>query len=200
MRKTLFVLALVPVMAAAAVEDSEIATCAARASSVERLACFDNLAKRHQLAPSSITQPSEGPGKWWTNTTVDPLNDEDMYLAGLTAESGRGRFGEDVDLVIRCKNNKTEMYINWQSFLGMDGIRTTYRVGKSPAATSTWGVSTDHTSAFFPGSPVPTLKQMHGETSFIANVTPYSESPVTATFDLTGIETALADIRSGCNW
>src|SRR5690554_424108 len=200
MRKTLFVLALAPVMAAAAVEDSEIATCAAKTNTVERLACFDDLAKRHQLAPSSVTRPSEGPGKWWTNTTVDPLNDEAVYLAGLTAESGRGRFGEEVSLVIRCKNNRTEMYINWQSFLGMDGIRTTYRVGKSPAATSTWSVSTDHKSAFFPGSPVPTLKQMHGETSFVANVTPYSESPVTATFGLTGIEAALADIRSGCNW
>ena len=199
MRKTLLAALAIPCFAFA-VEDSEIATCAANTNTVERLACFDDLARRHNLAPSSVTRPSAGAGKWWTRTNTDPLNDKAVHIAGLSADSGRGRFGDTIDMVIRCKDNKTEMYINWQSFLGRDSARITHRVGKEQAITSSWSVSTDHKASFFPGSPVPTLKRMLAETSFVANVTPYSESPVTATFDLTGIEGALADIRNGCNW
>ena len=199
MRKSLLVLILAPAFAAA-VEDNEVATCAAKTNTVQRLACFDDMAKRHNLAPASTARAAAAPGKWWTQTNTDPLNDKAVHIAGLSAESGRGRFGDTIGMVIRCKDNKTEMYINWESFLGTDSARITHRVGKEQAITSSWSVSTDHKASFFPGSPVPTLKRMLTETSFVANVTPYSESPITATFDLTGIEGALADIRSGCSW
>lgn len=199
LRKTLLFLILAPAIAFA-VEDNEVATCAANNNTVQRLACFDDLAKRHNLAPASTVRAVAAPGKWWTQTNTDPLNDKAVHIASLSAESGRGRFGDAIGMVIRCKDNKTEMYINWESFLGMDGARITHRVGKEQAISSNWSVSTDHKASFFPGSPVPTLKRMLTETSFVANVTPYSESPITATFDLTGIEGALAEIRSGCNW
>ncbi len=92
------------------------------------------------------------------------------------------------------------MFINWSSFLGSDSIATTYRIDKEPAQRSGWTLSTDKQAAFFPGSPVSTLKKLVESTTFVASVTPYNENPVTAVFTTTGAERALTDIRKGCNW
>jgi len=198
MRKLLLITALVP-LCAFAIEDKEVALCASKKGTVERLSCFDQLADRHGLAPKTVVTPTVGKGKWATSTSTDPLTDKSIYLAFLDADRGTGRFGEKIDMVVRCKENKTELYINWQSFLGMDGIKVTHRIDKSSAVTSTWDISTDRKSAFM-RAPVAALKQMATSESFIANVTPYGESPVTAVFDTKGAELALQDIRKGCGW
>jgi type VI secretion system protein VasI len=122
-----------------------------------------------------------------------------VYLAFLDADQGSGRYGGTVDLVVRCKDNSTELYINWKSYLGMDTTSITHRIDKEKAISTSWLVSTDHKSAFM-RSPVATLKRMVGGQSFIANVTPYGESPVTAVFDIKGADAALRDVRKGCGW
>lgn len=198
MKKALLIALALP-LAAMAVENKEVAVCAAEKDTVARLACFDQLADRHDLAPKTVVTPSAGKGKWTTATNTDPLTDQSVHLALLDADRGLGRFGETINLVVRCQANKTEMYINWQSFLGMDGATITHRIDKNKAVSSTWDVSTDHKSAFM-RSPVTALKQMAEGESFIANVTPYGESPVTAVFDISGAREALKDIRQSCGW
>jgi len=186
---------------AQSVPDKDIATCAAISSVVERLSCFDDLAKNHKLTATTQDTSSPGKGKWLTQTDKDPLNDKAIYTATLPADSGTtGRFGGPIVLSVRCEGNKTEMYINWSSFLGLEGIPTTYRIDKQKAIRSGWDSSTDHKAAFFPRSPIPTLKKIADSTSFVASVTPYGENPVTAVFDTTGAAEALSDIRKGCKW
>lgn len=198
MRRLLIITLLAP-LSAMAVEDKEVALCASKTGTVERLSCFDQLVDKHGLAPKTVATPVAGKGKWGTSINTDPLTDKSVYLAFLDADRGVGRFGETINLVVRCKDNRTEMYINWQSFLGMDGIAITHRIDKTNAVTSTWDVSTDHKSAFM-RSPVHALKQMVTSESLVANVTPYGESPVTAVFDTKGAAAALQDIRNGCGW
>lgn len=185
---------------AQSVPDKEIAQCSVKTSTVERITCFDDLAKRHSLAPSVNNTTPATKTKWRTLTKADPLTDRPTYTAMLIADSGVGVYRDPIALLVRCQGNKTEAYIDWSSFLGMDYARTTYRVDKQPAKTSNWGTSTDHKAAFFPSSPVAFLKQLANSTSFVANVTPYDESPITAVFDTTGAADALADIRKGCGW
>ena len=186
--------------ASADVPEKDVMRCAALDNTVERLSCFDTLAESNGLTTKTVPTPSASKGKWSTSTTTDPMTDKSIFIARLNASSGRGRLGEGIDLIVRCAKNKTELYINWHSFLGTDSARVTHRTGKSKAQTHTWDVSTDHTSSFYPGSPVTALKEMIKNTSFVANVTPYSESPVTATFDISGADAAFADIRKGCSW
>lgn len=192
---------LLPTSAQATISKDKVAACAAISNTVSRLACYDALAKSEGLVATSSTQRSAN-SKWITNTKTDPLTDKSIYTSMLIADEGKGRYGDPVAMIARCQNNKTEMYIIWDSYLGSDSIRTTYRVGKNPAKTSNWDLSTDSKAAFFPGTPIPTLKEFISaeDPSFVANVTPYNESPVTAIFDITGAEAALADIRKGCNW
>lgn len=183
-----------------AAERSELAVCAAEKNSVKRLACFDALADKHGAAPATQPTTAAGAGKWKTSTTTDPMTDKSVYVAKLSADSGRSQFGGAIGLTVRCRNNKTELYIDWQDFLGLDRTPVTYRVGKQAARTSDWPLSTDNKATFFPGSPVAVLKEIMQVDSLVANTTPYSESPVTAVFNTTGAASALADIRKGCNW
>jgi type VI secretion system protein VasI len=192
---------LLPIGAQAAIEDKQIALCASMKGAIERLACYDQLADSNNLAPKTVSTSEPGKGKWSTSTSTDPLNDKAIHLAMLEANSGKtGRFGERINMIVRCANGETDLYINWSSFLGTEGIALTYRIGKAKAVHSDWDISTDHQSSFYRGSPVKALKAIIESDSFVANVTPYSESPVTATFDTTGAGEALNDIRSSCKW
>lgn len=183
-----------------AVEDKDVATCAAMENSVSRLACFDRLAEKYRLAPSTTKTETEGAGEWEVSKEVDPLTDKEVHFAVLPAQTGKGKYGDRIILVVRCENNRTVMYVDWANYLGSGSLRTTYRVGKNPAQTSQWGLSTDKKAAFFPSSPIPLLKQIEESDSFVANVTPYNESPVTATFDTRGADAAFKGIRSACGW
>lgn len=200
MRKVVLFASLCVPFLAQAVEDKEVATCAAMQNTVSRLACYDSMAAKNKLAPSSETTTTKGAGKWQTSKEVDPLNDKEIHFALLPADSGKGKYGGRIAMMVRCQDNKTETYINWNSYLGSETIRTTYRLDKNPAQTSNWGLSTDKKAAFFPGSPVALLKQMADSQTFVANITPYNENPITATFDTSGADAAFRDIRASCKW
>ena len=181
------------------VPKKEVALCAAENNTVKRLDCYDQLAARYGQAPKETVTNAASKGKWLTKTNTDPLTDKSVFLAILEADSGRGTYGDTARLFVRCQDNTTEAYINWKTFLGSDGIRVTSRIDKNPAKTSTWDISTDHKASFMPNAAA-TLKNFIGATSFVANLTPYSESPITAVFDITGAESALEDISKGCGW
>lgn len=186
--------------AIASVSDTSIATCSAVKDEVQRLSCFDRMADDAGLAPKTTPTKNEGAGKWHTATKTDPLTDKSIFTAVLVSESGKGRLGERVSMIVRCSKETTDLFVNWSSFIGTDNTTVTYRVGQSKAVTKSWQISTDHTSTFYPGSPVKMLKEMTLADRFIVNVTPYSENPVTAIFDVSGAESAFTDIRKGCKW
>lgn len=177
----------------------ELAICSSKENSIQRLNCFDDLAKKYDQISKTIDTSSKAKGAWITSTETDPLTDRSIYFAQLDAIEGKGRFGDKIKLTVRCKKGKTEAYIDWATFLGSDEIRVTSRVDKSTAMTNVWLLSTDHKASFMPQAAT-ALKKFVGATSFVVNLTPYSENPITALFDVTGAEEAFADIRSECKW
>lgn len=193
--------ALLPISASATISKNEIAKCAAIENAVNRLSCYDSLAKSEGLA-KEVKTSSVTDSKWVIREKTDPLTDNSVYTAMILADSGKGRYGNHISLLIRCENNTTEMYINWASYLGRDDISVTYRIGKDKAVTSRWGLSTDSKATFFPGSPIPALKEIiESDTpSLVANLTPYNSNPITAVFNTSGAKEALSDIRESCGW
>jgi type VI secretion system protein VasI len=177
----------------------ELAICSSKENSIQRLNCFDDLAKKYNQVSKTIDTSSKSKGAWITSTETDPLTDKSIYFAQIDATEGKGRFGDRISMTVRCKKGKTEAYIDWATFLGSDEIRVTSRVDKSTAITNSWSLSTDHKASFMPQA-ANTLKKFVGATSFVVNLTPYSESPITALFDITGAEEAFADIRRECKW
>ena len=182
-----------------AIDTKELAKCSGKDNSIQRLTCFDELAKKFDQVSKTIDTTSGSKGAWTTSTDTDPLNDKSIHFAQINATEGKGRFGEQITMTVRCKNGKTEAYIDWASFLGSDDIKVTSRIDKSPASTSFWSISTNHKASFMPQA-VTILKKFIGANSFVVNLTPYGESPVTAFFDISGSESAFADIRRDCKW
>lgn len=195
--------------AASAIEmDKKIAICAAMEGDLERLSCFDQIASSEGLSKPQ-TQPVavSDAGKWQISSTKNPIDDSPTVLIALEATSGASRWGEPVRFIARCKSNKTEAYINWNDFLGDDSSsvyqtwkRVTIRIGDQDPIVQKWGVSTDSKATFAPDWAGSLLKQMVTQNNFIAQVTPYGESPVTAIFDTTGMSNVLKPLADTCGW
>ncbi|WP_421704607.1 type VI secretion system-associated protein TagO [Aliiroseovarius sp.] len=187
----------------------EIAQCAVIDGMLERLQCYDDLAKALDLdGPQPVATGVTAPaiGKWEVQRSSNPLDDSQTVVLALDADQGSDRWGNKVTMIIRCQSNRTEMYVAWRDYLGNDGDyrneykRVTIRVGDNPAATQNWGLSTDSKATFAPGTPIALIRDMAKADRFVAQVTPYNESPVTAIFDTTGLTEALAPVMEVCGW
>lgn len=187
---------------------SEIASCARLAGDLDRLACFDRIASDAGLdGPQSLPVPTSGTGEWQISRGRNPIDDSESVTLTLQAASGQGRFEEPVVLVARCKSNQTEVYINWNDFLGSDNRSgrskwkdVTIRIGSQDAVRQSWSVSTNNEATFAPDWPGNLLKNMVRSDRFLAQTTPHGENPVTAAFDTSGLANALVPLMEACNW
>src|SRR6266566_2151972 len=123
-------------------------------------------------ALTPITTPQAGVGAWQVSDKTNPLDDSRTVTLDLAATSGRSVYGKPIVLVLRCQSHKTE----------------------------NWGVSTDHTATFYHSDPVAFIQELMAADRFVAQVIPYNESPITAVFDLTGLQTAVKPLRDDCAW
>jgi len=180
--------------------EQEIARCAVIDGDLERLECYDRLAQslgldRAQLVPTAV----EGTGKWQVSVKTNPLDDTTTVTLVLLADSGTSTWGNRVALVLRCKSNKTEAYINWHDYLGSEA-RVIWRIGDEDARTAKWGLSTDSEATFYPYDDIAFIRQLLNADRLVAQVTPYAENPVTAVFDLTGLTSAIRPLQDACGW
>jgi len=180
--------------------EKEIAKCAVEAGDLDRLSCYDDLAKKRGLAgPQSEPTKIAGKGKWRVSVETNPVDDSKTVVLALRADSGKSKWGKPVTLIARCKSNTTELYISWNDYLGRNGEVLT-RVGSQDAVTKDWGLSTDSQATFHPRGTISFIKKMKEADKLVAQITPYNESPVTAVFDTAGLENAIKPLRETCNW
>ena len=191
------------VMPLAAVADmkKEVAACAGKRGELERLACYDGVAKRNGLSPPQGEATSTvGGGKWMVTDEVNPIDDSRTVTLALPADSGKSKWGNPIILIARCKSNTTELFIGWGDYLGREANVLT-RIGKHDAVTREWSLSTNSQATFYPGNrDISFLKQMMEADTLVAQVTPYNESPTTAVFDTEGLDVAIKPLRETCGW
>lgn len=145
--------------------------------------------------------------KWIINEDTNPVDDSKTRRATLIADEGSSSMGDSVSLTIRCMSNKTELFVNWNDFLGDDSHdvyndwkNVIVRVGENKAQQQRWDISTDSKATFAPGSPIDLIKRMLKAERLVLRTTPYNENPVTAVFMLKGMENAVAPIAEECGW
>lgn len=169
----------------------------------------DVLPDTRDTTPHPEPSPSEK-RPWNVTVTTDPVEGTQRIVArNDSTQRTADHIGRPFtpSLIVRCQNNNTDVYINWNNFLdgnsgGYDDDRhiVTIRIGDGEPQRIRATVSTNNEATFIP-SPIPTiLRPMVGESTLAARTTPYGESPQTAIFDITGAEEALAPIADACNW
>jgi type VI secretion system protein VasI len=186
---------------------SDIATCAVIVGDLDRLGCYDAIAKAQGLdGPQPAAVDTTGAGKWRISRDKNPIDDSERVVLMLAADEGASRFKAPVTFVARCQSKKTEAYIIWGEYLGNDGDIdedykvVTVRVGSKSAKQERWGTSTDSEATFAPDWAGDLLKEMAGANKLVVQVTPYDENPITAVFDTTGMKAALAPLMDVCGW
>ena len=185
-----------------------IAECAANSGDLDRLECYDQLARSLGLdRPQPEPVDTVGTGKWSVRKDVNPIDDTTKVIASITADSGTSRWGNTINLVARCQSNQTEVYAVWHDYVGDDSNDVysdwkyvTVRIGDASAKRQKWGVSTDKKATFAPDWAGDLLKEMADEQRLILQLTPYGESPITAVFDINGARAAFSPIAETCDW
>lgn len=80
--------------------------------------------------------------------------------------------------------------------------RVETRIDDAASRSRSWSISTDSTSAglWNGGASVPFIKSLVGADQLVVRVVPYSESAVTATFAVAGLQPHAKTIADACGW
>ena len=171
-----------------------------------RVGSVETRPPRWSSTPTPAPPPAPPPpnkGAWRTSVREDPVTGSTRHFAGLGASNTtEGHIGQPVTprLNVRCEDNTTEVWINWENYIGGERQPVTLRIGDGESFNVQAGVSTNNESTFIP-TPIPSiLKPAADADTLAARTIPYGENPQTAIFNVTGMRAALADLAAACNW
>lgn len=179
--------------------------CIAIDNDLDRLACYD---KEHGRIPKveQITAPA---GQWLVETKTSKLTDQTNVYLGLSSDEtincGWNR-GDKITLVIRCHENTTSLYFNTGCHMTSseydDYGTVRYRLDDDKARSFKGGASTNNRSLglWSGGRSIPVIKSMFGKKQMVVQMTPFSENPFTATFNIAGLQEAAGPLREACDW
>ncbi|WP_217623013.1 type VI secretion system-associated protein TagO [Roseovarius sp. 217] len=201
--------------------EDEAKSCHAVVNTLERLGCYDRATG--YVVPDSATNSGEplndadfakpevplekSEGQWTVTMEKSPIDDsENVYISLVSEDDITARFGSagPMRIFIQCRENTTLFYVTFNDHFMSDHQhgKVTYRLDKNPAGDKNMKESTDHMALglWSGGTSIPFIKQMFGHDKLLIRATPHSESPVTATFAISGVENAIEPLRENCNW
>jgi type VI secretion system protein VasI len=171
-----------------------------------RLECYDsNFRPQERVNEPS---PSVVQTKWNTRTVISPVDDSTNVFLSLEGDNGIiDRYGRrtEMSITIACRENTTSLYIHFGGHFMSDSFgagRVTYRVDKRKAQVKSFTESNNHEALglWNGGTSIPFIKNIFGGEKLYISATPYSESSVSDTFSIAGLESAIAPLRKACNW
>lgn len=172
---------------------------------LDRLACYDS-----KFAPTSVqTAAPDENGDWIIRTEKSDFKDTiDVFVSvNSNDELACNRFGsaQKATLLLRCQENTTSLFIVTDCHLtsGHQGYgRVEYRIDDNTSQTRSFQASTDNSALglWSGGKSIPMIKELFGGKRMLTRFTPFSMSPVTAEFNIEGVETAVKGLRKECGW
>ncbi|MGQ4879814.1 type VI secretion system-associated protein TagO [Billgrantia sp. LNSP4103-1] len=118
-----------------------------------------------------------------------------------------GRPTAPATLTLSCLENTTRIFVNlndnhMSSSPYHDWGHVTMRIDDQQAFTNRMQESTDNSvlGLWSGGQSIPVIRRMFGAERLTVRATPYGQSPITVTFDITGLEDEIQPLRQACNW
>jgi len=159
------------------------------------------------VLPASIPtkQPTMTPthipftGVWIHTELVDAITDEtDQFLSAVAAEE-EGRYGDPIVMTIGCLPTGTIVSILWETFIDSDSTQVIQRWDSADAFSADWDLNSDGDMTYLLNGAADSLVgDMLKSNQLIVQVSPYSGSLLTATFDLRGLYQAMKPLYEGC--
>ncbi|WP_333830981.1 type VI secretion system-associated protein TagO [Pararhodobacter sp.] len=180
----------------------DVSHCASMENAEDRLNCFDQAfieTSELEAAPDS---------EWSVRVDQSPLDDStSVYMSVQSDRPLRARFRQESDasLNIRCRENTTSIFIHFGGHFMSDiqgRGRVDYRVDDRPAGHTTMSVSTNNEAlGLWSGNrSIPFIRGIMDGGSLYVRATPFSESALEMTFNISGLDEELAPLREACNW
>lgn len=210
MKRLIFALAMMP----AAQATADPAECAKMTNDTARLVCYDMTFRGNAPAftaqkPSPQSPPSPKKSKWEINVKKSDFEDtQDVYMSVKSTKPVQCRkYGTAgyVNLHIRCLENTTSIYFAGDCHLtsGHGGYgRVDVRVDERKPTTVSMDESTDNQALglWRGGSAIPFIKRIISAEKLLLRFTPFGMSPVTAEFNIHGLEAEIGQLRKQCSW
>jgi type VI secretion system protein VasI len=177
---------------------------------LDRLACYDRESGRaHRAVRTNLDDRMRPEGLWQSTTTTSKLTDEsNVFLSIRSVEPvacGWNRL-DYITLTLRCVENTTALVLQTDCHMTSSEYNSygdvDYRLDDKPAGVWAMQASTDSRAlGLWSGSQsIPAIKEMMGRDELVVRATPYGQSPFTADFDISGLESQLPPLRTACGW
>ena len=169
-----------------------------------RLACYDLQFGVKENSTEAVVDA----GRWSVRTETSKMTDTtNVFLRLDSNETIAGRFGGPGNgaLWLRCRENTTAVLFAFNNHFMSDiqGYgRIEYRLDKAKMAKIYAAASTDNkTLGLWRGArAIPFIKSMFGKDMLVLRATPFNGSRLTLSYDIRGLEQAIAPLRKACNW
>lgn len=202
MKRFFFILSIATLSFSSVAKDksleTEFAICANKSEMADRLICYDTLASKRDLLNKTESSNSDT-GNWVVDVETSPIDDsKTVFMSNLATDSSRVGYRDVRPSVhLRCQEGQLDFYISWNVFIGTDSALVTMRFGKNDAYDESWSISTNN-KATFARHPDIKLRFLEKADTFLARVTPYSENPILAEFDIEGLSEAAKPLKQAC--
>lgn len=178
----------------AAQEMEVVRICASIAHETSRLSCFDRLVETMGVS----TAGPEG-NLWMVEFTVDPLTDERTARASLPALQGTGVEGDPIQLLVQCREGRTDVILDWGHYLP-NQQEVALRLDSDEPQRTFWEPDRNSTQARYRSESVALARALAVRRRLVARVSPPRRDAITAIFDLTGMSDAIVPVGEACGW
>lgn len=192
-------LAAVVAPQAGEVKAEEIADCAAIKTAVERLACYDRLARERAGRAGNV-------GVWTLDETPSRINpdatDLDLWTRSVNAVPGPGGGHVRPVLLLQCRQGEFAVVFDFGQFVGGGAARIEYRIGNGAVLSGDVTVAPDHRrfGVWERDRAVGFIRALFGQPQLRLRVAPPVGDPLLAAFDLTGLEETIVPLQESCTW
>jgi type VI secretion system protein VasI len=201
----LILLFLLIFLAPSRAEAADPKECVVLTDGASRLKCYDEAVRG---SANVALLPTKSIGKWKVKTQKSKLDDSaNISLQLPSVDLLRDRFGsvKYLSLHLRCAEGATVLYFHFGGLFMSNiesGGRISYRFDTEKANSALMSASNDHEALglWDSNGAIAFAKKISKAKSLYIRATPHSESTVSGSFELDGIEEALVTLRKACRW
>ena len=140
-----------------------------------------------------ILMPFAGLADWNLDQGIDPLTDEEIFVARTEYRDGI----QMRSVTVRCAGGEFSVYFDFDEFLDNDPVVIRYRVDKAELRQDRW-VPSARGTAVFAGKPENLAYQLAHGSQFIIEVEDFRGVRDRSTFGLQGSSAAILPVMTAC--